>query len=380
MQTKDTKEQIAARRHAQYLLTHPGAKSLPQIHSEKLAKAARAEKACKACGIVKPVDSFSQSVNTADGLSYVCRECDRLQRLTRNTVPTICIGCGIEFPANEDDAKRRVAKYCNRVCSDKHHARPGSPVGVRGTVEERFWRKVDKSPGQGPKGECWMWIGATNPYGQGVFREEPGRGSLTLAHNLAWRTMRGPIPNDLYVIQRCRNNSCVRCLFLGRRADKNVDAREAKRSRAEKACKKCLEVKPISAYGPSKMTADGRSYRCRECVQERANERYARDPSRREAALLIANRHRALKNGLPGSHTVKEWRDLCAKFKNRCVCCGSHSKLTRDHIIPISDPRSTNDLKNLQPLCGACNASKCNHHATDYRKTPFIRKGQVVMF
>lgn len=79
-------------------------------------------------------------------------------------------------------------------------------------------------------------------------------------------------------------------------------------------------------------------------------------------------RHRNKKLSLPGSHTDKEFIELCAKYGNRCLCCGrTDLKLTEDHIIPITWEGSTDNIDNIQPLCSRCNAKKGNFRDTDYR-------------
>lgn len=75
-------------------------------------------------------------------------------------------------------------------------------------------------------------------------------------------------------------------------------------------------------------------------------------------------RTRKANNG--GSYTLKEWEILCAKYGNRCLCCGRGDiVLTVDHVIPVIDGGS-NDISNLQPLCKSCNSKKNRKH-TDYR-------------
>ena len=68
-----------------------------------------------------------------------------------------------------------------------------------------FWDVVDKS------GECWMWTGARNPEGYGLFvRTVQGHPRSFMAHRWAWIVTNGAIPVDRVIDHLCRNPSCVR--------------------------------------------------------------------------------------------------------------------------------------------------------------------------
>ena len=61
-----------------------------------------------------------------------------------------------------------------------------------------------------------------------------------------------------------------------------------------------------------------------------------------------------------GSHTFGEWENLKAQYNWTCPNCKrkeSESKLTLDHIIPLSKGGS-NNIENIQPLCINCNCRK----------------------
>lgn len=51
----------------------------------------------------------------------------------------------------------------------------------------------------------------------------------------------------------------------------------------------------------------------------------------------------------------------------KCQKCGSNHNLHIDHITPLSKGGS-NDVDNLQTLCGRCNSQKGNRNSNDYRK------------
>lgn len=94
---------------------------------------------------------------------------------------------------------------------------------------------------------------------------------------------------------------------------------------------------------------------------------YRRDYYQRNKLKFLVwfHRRRARKAQNGGNFTVEEWQALCEQYGNKCLACGAADKLTVDHITPIS-LGGTNDISNIQPLCGRCNSSK-GARSIDYR-------------
>lgn len=91
---------------------------------------------------------------------------------------------------------------------------------------ERFWQKIDKAPGHGPKGDCWIWTASQKRAGYGSFAFT-GNGKIRNrgAHIYSYEMHYGAIPKGLFVLHRCDNPPCVRPdhLFLGTPKDNGVD-------------------------------------------------------------------------------------------------------------------------------------------------------------
>jgi hypothetical protein len=76
-------------------------------------------------------------------------------------------------------------------------------VGKPVDPESRFWAFVEPVPWSG----CWIWMGALNNGGYGVFGISHGLNKI--AHRYAYELLRGPIPNGLHIDHLCRVRSCV---------------------------------------------------------------------------------------------------------------------------------------------------------------------------
>lgn len=137
---------------------------------------------------------------------------------------------------------------------------------VKKTTEQRFWAKVNKSHGLGPKGTCWEWIGARKPTGYGTFWD--GK-RTTSAHQFAYRLRFGHTSKQ--VLHKCDWPPCVRLSHL--RAGSNLDNRRdsVRKRRTAKGptnfqSKKthCAKGHPYSKENTSwRTTPEG--YRRREC-------------------------------------------------------------------------------------------------------------------
>lgn len=94
------------------------------------------------------------------------------------------------------EAYREKAREVER----RRRREAGVPERPRfGSVEERFWAKVDV-------GVCWLWTGSTNGNSYGRFSLD---GRMVPAHRWAYEALVGPIPPGLQIDHLCRVPLCV---------------------------------------------------------------------------------------------------------------------------------------------------------------------------
>lgn len=65
--------------------------------------------------------------------------------------------------------------------------------------------------------------------------------------------------------------------------------------------------------------------------------------------------------------TKKEWTRLCTRYRGCCAYCGDNTRLTVDHIIPLSRG-GYHGIGNLIPACSSCNSSKNKKFIIEWKK------------
>ena len=92
-------------------------------------------------------------------------------------------------------------------------------------------------------------------------------------------------------------------------------------------------------------------------TEEMRESRRRYDATHTEGRRARYQKRRARTKGVGGVFSAQEWKDLCLSYGNRCLCCGTTTDITADHIIPISQG-GANTINNIQPLCRTCNSRK----------------------
>ena len=73
----------------------------------------------------------------------------------------------------------------------------------------------------------------------------------------------------------------------------------------------------------------------------------------------------------------EEWEDTVTFFNGECAYCGRKTKLTQDHVIPVSKGGGYTKY-NIVPCCGRCNSSKQDKDYIEwYKSKPFFSESRL---
>lgn len=93
----------------------------------------------------------------------------------------------------------------------------------------------------------------------------------------------------------------------------------------------------------------------REEHNRKRRERHARQPEVRNRVERVRDHNKRAH----GSLTKDVWGEVCRRYADTCIYCGSKENITIEHLLPVSRG-GTNDASNLAPACLGCNSSKRN--------------------
>lgn len=133
-----------------------------------------------------------------------------------------------------------------------------------------------------------------------------------------------------------------------------------------KACKVCLEDKPLTQFVVNSRLRWGRGERCKTCHNAASRASFKDDQRRRELAAESYRRWRARKLAATVAPiSSAQINARMSMFGYKCWMCGGPFEHV-DHVKPLSKG-GLHMLCNLRPACGSCNRSKAARwpfHAT----------------
>lgn len=108
--------------------------------------------------------------------------------------------CSVEGCEKKSNARGLCRTHYSRWRNSGH---TGPTHRTHGSLEERFWRRVQKGEG------CWEWQGSKLKAGYGHIRSGGAGTPIYLAHRYSYELHYGPIDPRNFVIHSCDNPSCV---------------------------------------------------------------------------------------------------------------------------------------------------------------------------
>jgi len=120
----------------------------------------------------------------------------------------------------------------------------------------------------------------------------------------------------------------------------------------------------------------------RRILEREKNAEYQRnylntEKGREKSRIKIAKR-RALRNSVPSTFTLEQWKESKKYFNFKCAYCGEKvDRFDQDHIVPLSNG-GTHTKQNIIPSCEYCNGSKHNKDMENwYRMQSFFSEERL---
>lgn len=329
-----------------------------------MSEVACQEKTCRKCGVMKPLEAYYRDKSRKDGYRDACKTCkcacDRERYIPHPRAAYVpvtekaCRKCGVVKPLeafypdkNSVGGYRQTCKACKSA--QDHLRRPPKPrvYPVYVPVSEKAC------------GKCGVVTPLEGFYQNKGFRD--GRSTECIeCRKIYKRTPEAKAGSKRYYYSENGQANERKFQQSGRRT---VTSRE-RRKRPEVAAK-IKERQPAYAakYNQSekgKATLKAKrmrpatkawfkTYMARPEIRERTN-RYAR---------IAVQRRNNKKKLLPATFTSEDWVVALEHFGHRCAYCGTDDPLAQEHFIPLSKGGGyTPD--NIVPACKSCNSSKKN--------------------
>ena len=158
-----------------------------------------------------------------------------MPRKKQSDLLLVCDGCGVEFFKKASRYKESLLKgylkhFCSARCSSSLLTQRRKQSEFHSNSLEKVMQKVDKTPGHGPNGDCWLWTGRVNSYsGYGEYnwkaKSVKAKGSAIRAHRLVFELLESKIPDNKILLHLCDVKLCCRPshLRIGTHADNKKD-------------------------------------------------------------------------------------------------------------------------------------------------------------
>jgi len=168
---------------------------------------------------------------------------------------------------------------------------------------------------------------------------------------------------EMFKQGKCRCDNCRFAQQERRRLIKVEYNREQRRTNPEKHRQ---QVRQSRMNNPEASRSAARAWNIANRERYNANMRAWRANNKDKVAEQNRNIKAKRRNAERRVVTAKDWRRLVDRYRGCCAYCGDATKLTMEHVVPISRG-GRHSIGNLLPVCMTCNTKKNRRLLVEWR-------------